>query len=136
MKARGVLVAAVFAVLTTVGAVPSTAHAITYACAIASAQATMEDGTLLIDQIPATVVKPGTTITVKLTIDPSIQPCPEGGGAASFQPDGRRLERPWLEAGRMEYTVRVPTDLKGGVTQRLVITTREELGSVPLSPWH
>lgn len=126
------LIAAVFAILMTVGAAPTTAHAITYACAIASAQATTDDGTLLIDQVPAMVVKPGTTITVNLVIDPIIQPCPGGGGAASFQPDGRQLERPWLEAGRMEYSVRVPSDLKGGVSQRLVITTREELGAVPV----
>lgn len=126
------LVAAAFAILATVGAAPTTAHAITYACAIASAQATTDDGTLLIDQVPAMVVEPGTTITVRLVIDPIIQPCPGGVGAASFQPDGRQLERPWLEAGRMEYSVRVPSDLTGGVSQRLVITTREELGAVPV----
>ncbi len=103
-----------------------------YFCPLTSAKAVADDGKILQNQVPGPVVTPGSTITLTLTFDSSFGRCPSGVQAATFAPDGRHLDRPWSDGERVEYSVRVPFDLRGGVDQTLVITTREEFGATPL----
>lgn len=132
MVSRLVSIALLVLVLSAGSVAPAAQADDLFQCPIASARATTDDGTVLQNQVPATVVAPGSTITVALTFDTSYGLCPAGVQSAAFAPDGRPLDRPWSDGGGLTYSARIPADLRGGVDQRLVIATREELGAAPL----
>lgn len=113
-------------------AAPPVHAQVAHLCPLTSAVAVTDDGKILPNQVPGPVVPPGSTITLTLRFDSSYGLCPSGVQAATFAPDGRHLDRPWSDGGELEYSVRVPFDLRGGVDQTLVITTREENGATPL----
>lgn len=114
---------------------PAFAQDGSWICALESTTMMDGDGRPIQRTVPSPMVLPGSMINVSVKVDPELSAyrCLDGVMAAKILPDGRMLDRPWMQGGILEYSFVVPGDLTGGPEQVLSITTRGDLGATPIA---
>ncbi|PWC04332.1 hypothetical protein [Agromyces badenianii] len=114
---------------------PALAQGGSWSCGLESITMTDGDGRSIQGIVPAPVVLPGSTVhvSVKVNLAYSAYRCHGGMMEAKILPDGRMLDRPWMQGGVLEYSFVVPGDLTGGPEQKLAITTHGDLGATPIA---